>query len=151
MKKVKNKEDLLFYTGHINLNQELKVPIATENISAGFPSPAENYFDGELDLNAYLVKNPPATFFVRVSGESMINAGINPKDILIVDRSLEVKNNDIIIAAIDGEFTVKRFSGKNNTFKLIAENPDYKNIEITSETDFEIWGVVTNVIHGFRK
>jgi DNA polymerase V len=143
----KKKEELLFYTVPIKQKNKLRIPIATETISAGFPSPAENYIDGELDLNSYLISNPPATFFVRVSGESMINAGIHPNDILIVDRSLEVKNNDIIVAAVNGDFTVKRFYKKNNKIKLIPDNPDYKTTNITSDIDFEIWGIVTNVIH----
>ena len=141
------KEELLFYTPIIRTDDKIKIPISTENISAGFPSPAENYIEGELNLNSLLITNPPATFFVRVSGESMINAGIHPNDILIVDRSLEVKNNDIVIAAVNGEFTVKRFMKKDNIIKLIPENPEYKIITVKEGTDFEIWGIVTNVIH----
>ncbi len=143
----KKKDELLFYTIPVKQKSKLKIPIASESISAGFPSPADNYIDGELDLNSYLITNPPATFFVRVDGESMINAGIHPNDILIVDKSLEAKNNDIIIAAVNGEFTVKRLCKNNTSIKLLPDNPDYKEVTITSETDFEIWGVVTNVIH----
>jgi len=102
-------EELLFFTLPPTCQTEVKPPLSTETVSAGFPSPAENYSEGELDLNQYLVKNPPATFFVRISGDSMINAGIFPDDILIVDRSIESKNNDIIVAVVNGEFTVKRF------------------------------------------
>ena len=145
-----NKEELIFYTTMVAEGSIIKIPIAAANISAGFPSPAENYIDGGLDLNSYLIKNPTATFFVKVSGESMINAGINPGDILIVDRSLEVRNNDIIIAVVDGEFTVKRFYRKGTVLKLLPENECYTEITITSEIEFEVWGVVTNVVHGFR-
>ena len=143
----KKKEEFLFFTTPLKQNTKLKIPIATENVSAGFPSPADNYIDGELDLNSYLIKNPPATFFVKVSGDSMINAGIYQKDILIVDKSLEAKNNDIVIAVVNGEFTLKRFYKRSKTIKLIPENPDYREIIITSDMNFEIWGVVTNVIH----
>ena len=143
----KKKDELLLYTIPVKQKSKLKIPIASESISAGFPSPADNYIDGELDLNSYLVTNPPATFFVRVDGESMINAGIHSNDILIVDKSLEAKNNDIIIAAVNGEFTVKRFCKNNASIKLLPDNPNYKEVIITPETDFEIWGIVTNVIH----
>ena len=140
-------ENLLFFTLPPTSSSNNKVSMATDTVSAGFPSPAENYTEGELDLNQYLVTNPPATFFVRVSGDSMINAGIFHNDILIVDRSIEAKNNDIIIATINGEFTVKRFYIKNNIMKLIPENPIYKPTVITAEMDFEVWGKVTSVIH----
>jgi DNA polymerase V len=140
-------EDLLFFTLPPVDEAEVKPSMATESVSAGFPSPAENYSEGELDLNKYLVKNPPATFFVRVSGDSMINAGIFPNDILIVDRSIEAKNNDIIIATVNGEFTVKRFIRNGNTVKLMPENPQYTPIVIHDEMDFEVWGKVTSVIH----
>ena len=140
-------EDLLFFTLSPVCQMEIKPSMATESVSAGFPSPAENYTEGELDLNKYLVKNPPATFFVRVAGDSMIDAGIFPNDILIVDKSIEVKNNDIIIAVVNGEFTVKRFINNGKTVKLKPENPLYKSIIIHDKMDFEIWGRVTSVIH----
>ncbi len=140
-------ENLLFFTSPPIRQTVVNPPLSTERVSAGFPSPAENYSDGELDLNQYLVKNPPATFFVRVSGDSMINAGIFPNDILIVDRSIEVKNNDIIIATVNGEFTVKRFFKNDNSVKLNPENSHYSPIVIHEEMDFEIWGKVTSVIH----
>jgi DNA polymerase V len=145
--KNRDEEDLLFFTLPPVSKAEIKPPLAAESVSAGFPSPAENYLEGELDLNKYLVKNPPATFFVRVSGDSMINAGIYPNDILIVDRSVETKNNDIVIAAVNGEFTVKRFIRIDNCIELRPENPIYKPIIITDEMDFGIWGRVTSVIH----
>jgi len=153
MKKTQNRKSLfpsdklLFFTLP-PINQGKSNPsLATESVSAGFPSPAENYSEGELDLNQYLVKNPPATFFVKVSGDSMINAGIFPNDILIVDRSIEVKSNDIIIAIVNGEFTVKRFIKNVNIIKLYPENPLYEPIIIQDEMVFEAWGKVTSVIH----
>jgi DNA polymerase V len=118
-----------------------------ESVSAGFPSPADDYIEEKLNLDKHLIKNPSATFFVRVAGSSMIGAGIYPDDILIVDRSLEPKNKDVVIALLNGELTVKRFVKANNKFYLKPENPEYKPIEISRDGDFMIWGVVTNVIH----
>jgi DNA polymerase V len=118
-----------------------------ESVSAGFPSPADDYVEEKLSLDRYLIKNPSSTFFLRVSGTSMTGAGIYPNDILIVDRSLEPKNKDVVIALIDGELTVKRFVKANNKFYLKPENPDYKPIEIPKDAEFMIWGVITNVIH----
>lgn len=118
-----------------------------ESVSAGFPSPADDYMEEKLSLDRYLIKNPASTFFLRVSGTSMTGAGIYPNDILIVDRSLEPKNKDVVIALIDGELTVKRFVKANNKFYLKPENPDFKPIEIPQDREFMIWGVITNVIH----
>ena len=117
------------------------------SVSAGFPSPADDYIDKSLDLNEYLIAHPSATFFVRVKGDSMIGAGIHTGDILIVDRSLEATNNKVIVAFIDGEFTVKRIFFANKKLYLYADNPDYEPIEITDEMDFRVFGVVTYVIH----
>lgn len=122
-------------------------PFASGSVSAGFPSPADDYIDGKLDLNEYLVKHPAATFFVRAIGESMIGAGIHPGDILIVDRSLEAANNRVIIAVLNGELTVKRFHESGGRLYLLPENDRYEPIALTKDTDFEVWGVVTSVIH----
>jgi len=116
-------------------------------VSAGFPNIAEDYVDRALNLNELLIKHPAATFFVRVKGTSMINAGINNNDILIVDRALTPTHNKIVIARIDGELTVKRIHMDKHAIVLIAENDDYKPITITPSMDFEVWGVVTCVIH----
>lgn len=116
-------------------------------VSAGFPSPAEDYIEGKLDLNKHLIKHPAATFFVKVTGNSMINAGIHPGDILIVDRSIEPGNNKVVIAVVDGELTVKRIRVIKDKIFLMSENKDYKPMRIEAETGFEIWGVATNVIH----
>lgn len=128
---------------------DLQIPYY-ESVSAGFPSPAEDYLEHHLDLNDYLIKHPESTFFVKVEGYSMMEAGILPEDILIVDRSIYPKHDDIIIGVLDGDFTVKRliYNGKNAILK--AENKNYSNIEITRESNFVIWGVVTNVIHQFK-
>ena len=117
------------------------------SVSAGFPSPADDYLEQELDLNAYLIKNPEATFFVKVSGNSMVGAGIYDGDILIVDCSLEAKNGDVIVAIFEGDFTVKRFVQRGNQYYLWPENPHYKPIELKEDCEFRVWGVVTNVIH----
>src|SRR4030042_2355696 len=119
-------------------------PIFMATVPAGFPSPAADYEEDKLDLNRHLVKNPAATFFVRVTGDSMIGAGIHHGDLLIVDRSLEPKDKDVVVAVVSGEFTVKRIRLKNRRIFLEPENSDYFTQEITEEIEFEVWGVVTN-------
>jgi DNA polymerase V len=123
------------------------LPIYVTPVSAGFPSPAEDYIEGKLDLNKHLIKHPSATFFVRVTGDSMIDVGIHDGDTLIVDRALEPHDGSIVIAVVDGELTVKRLHKKADELLLVAENKKYQPITIHEETSFEIWGVVTNVIH----
>ena len=125
----------------------LQRPLFLSGVSAGFPSPADDYLDRKLDLNEHLVKNPAATFFVRVAGDSMIGTGINDNDILVVDRSLEPWSGSIVIAVINGELTVKRLLQHKGSCRLVAENPDYPDLEITEETPLEIWGVATYAIH----
>jgi DNA polymerase V len=124
-----------------------KIPIFSNPVMAGFPSPAEDHIEEKLDLNQYLISHPAATFFVKVAGESMIDAGIFPEDILIVDRSINPSDKKIIIAIIDGEFTVKRIRLIDNTILLEAENPSYPPIKIEEQWDFSVWGVVTYIIH----
>lgn len=124
-------------------------PLFTSGVSAGFPSPAEDHIDQQLDLNELLIQHPVATFFVRVSGESMKDAGINHGDILVVDRSLEATSGRIVIAIVNGELTVKRFVQDSMSCQLVAANSDYPPVAITDETDFSVWGVVTSVIHQF--
>ncbi|MEM6614811.1 MAG: translesion error-prone DNA polymerase V autoproteolytic subunit [Cyanobacteria bacterium P01_C01_bin.72] len=116
-------------------------------VSAGFPSPAEDYIEGKLDLNQHLIPHPLATFFVRVSGDSMIGAGIHSGDLLIVDRSLSAREGSVIIAVVNGELLVKRLHFDGQQPCLMAENPEYSAIEITEAMDFQVWGVVTSVIH----
>jgi DNA polymerase V len=132
----------------LDKKREADFPLFLESVSAGFPSPADDYLEGRLDLNEHLVRNPSATFFIRVTGDSMVDAGIYSGDILIVDRSLDPKDCNIVIAVVDGELTVKRLSISNpGKVFLLPENQNYKAIEITKEMQFEVWGVVSSVIH----
>jgi len=130
-------------------NSTIELPLFSCGVSAGFPSPAEDYIDRKLDLNELLIHNPAATFFVRVSGDYMTGASINHNDILIIDRSLEPLSGKIVIAVINGELTIKRLIKDSSSCRLAAENPNYEAIEITDEMAFEVWGVVTSVIHQF--
>ena len=126
----------------------LKLPLYLSKVSAGFPSPAEGDMAEKLDLNEYLIKHPAATFLVRANGNSMLNAGIHENDILVVDRSLTPTDGRIVVVAIDGQLTVKRLKKhRNGSITLLAENPNYKPIEIKEGNEVHIWGVVTNVIH----
>lgn len=125
-------------------------PFFISPVAAGFPSPADDYIDQHLDLNEYLIKHPAATFFVRVEGNSMINAGIYSGDILIVDRALEPRDNNIVISSIDGGFTVKRLKKNGKKLYLMAENTAFKPIEINEGQEVEVWGVVTTVIHQIK-
>jgi len=118
---------------------------------AGFPSPADDYLDGALDLNKLLVNNAPATFFLRVKGDSMLGAGIHSDDILVVDRSVSASHNSIVVAILNGALTVKRLWQRNGRTALIPDNPQYKAVEVTHNEDFEVWGVATSVIHSLRK
>ncbi len=122
-------------------------PLYSCSVRAGFPSPADDYIEGHLDLNTHLIKRPAATFFVTAVGDSMVNAGIHSGDLLVVDRSIEATHDRIVIAAVNGELTVKRLSRVNNRVQLVPENPNYPIIDITAEHDIVIWGVVTYVIH----
>ena len=115
-------------------------------ISAGFPSPAEDFKEERLSLDDTLVKNKEATFYARVSGQSMIGAGLDDNDLLVIDRSLEPENNRIAVCFLDGEFTVKRLRVSKDEVWLQPENPDYPIIKITEDNNFLIWGIVTNVI-----
>ena len=116
-------------------------------VEAGFPSPAEQYIEKALDLNELLIRHPAATYFVRAAGESMRDAGIFSDDILVVDRSLDAENGDIIIAAVDGEFTVKYLRRHGGNLWLEAANKDYSPIHFSEEQELKIFGVVTSVIH----
>ncbi|MDR4515229.1 translesion error-prone DNA polymerase V autoproteolytic subunit [Nitrosomonas sp.] len=121
-------------------------PRMSHSVRAGFPSPADDYVEKRIDLNEELIQHREATFFLRVRGHSMINAGIDDGDELIVDRAIAPEHNRIVVAAVDGELTVKRFYRRNGIIKLIAENPQYPDIEFKSEQEMMIWGVVTRVI-----
>lgn len=130
-----------------SIYSKIHIPFVLSRVCAGFPSPAHDHIEMTLDLNEYIVKHPAATFYVRSTGDSMIGAGIHDGDILVIDRSLKASNGSVVIAIIDGEFTVKRFSIQNNKIILKSENDLYPNILINDGTDFDIWGVVTTVIH----
>lgn len=128
----------------------IEIPLATERVQAGFPSPAQDYIDKKLDLNEHLIKNETATFIVRVNSQSMLNVGIDINDELIVDRSIEAKHRDIVIALVDNEFTVKRLIIDALGCWLKAENDDYPDIHPLDGQQFEIWGVVTKLIKNFK-
>lgn len=117
------------------------------SVPAGFPSPAEDFVEGPLDLNRYLIHRPAATFFVRVIGDSMIGVGIYPNDLLIVDRAVTPVNGNIVIAVVNGDLTIKRLHQDNGQVALLPENPAYAPIPITAAMSFEVWGVVTKAIH----
>ena len=125
----------------------MKAALYLNSVCAGFPSPANDYLEGEIDLNKYLIKNPLATFIVKAQGNCMLQAGIHSGDLLIVDRSIKPKNNSIVIASIDGDLTVKRIKVSGKNFFLNSDNKDYGNVKINNESDIFIWGVVTKVIH----
>ena len=127
--------------------KDLEIPLFMVPGEAGFPSPAADYLEGNLDLNEYLIKHPAATIFVRAPDDYMIKAGIFPGDILIVDRSIKPTDKKVVIALIDGGLGVRRISKIKGKVFLVPENENYKPIQIDPETDCEIWGVVTNVIH----
>ena len=126
-----------------------RLPLYTSKVQAGFPSPADEHFDKKMDLNEYLIRHPSSTFFVRATGESMINAGINEDDILVVDRSITATDGKIVIAAVDGQLTVKRLRSIKGKAYLHPENDAFKPIEITEANDTVIWGVVTSVVKKF--
>ena len=125
----------------------LQIPLVSAHVQAGFPSPADDHLERSIDLNEHLVKNPAATFFVRVQGESMRDAGISSGDILIVDRSIQPADNQIVVAMLDGDFTVKRFRRREERIFLEAENNAYPPIEVGANQELVIWGAVTFVIH----
>lgn len=128
-------------------SQPVPLPLFACAVPAGFPSPADDYMEGQLDLNEHLIRHPTATYFVRASGDSMIGAGIHPGDILVVDRSLEAVHGKIVIAAVDGHLTVKRLHKNASGTFLMPENKQYRPIKLNEEQDVVIWGVVTTVLH----
>ncbi|MCK5678124.1 MAG: translesion error-prone DNA polymerase V autoproteolytic subunit [Flavobacteriaceae bacterium] len=144
IKKLYATKNLEFYS--ISTETKLELPFVDSGISAGFPSPADDFLDLSIDLNKELIKNPSSTFYGRVKGDSMINAGLNEGDLLIIDKSLEPTDNKIAVCFIEGEFTVKRIKIEKDIVWLIAENEKYAPIKVTKENDFLIWGIVTNVI-----
>ncbi|MCE2951918.1 MAG: LexA family protein [Alphaproteobacteria bacterium] len=135
---------------HTDKPSVLALPLVLSSVRAGFPSMVEGELEGALDLHDLLITHPAATFYVRVEGDSMVGAGIFPGDMVIVDRALEARNGDLIIAVLDGELTLKRFIKQKNQVCLRAENPDYPDIQIPPNKDFMIWGVVSGCVKKFR-
>ncbi|OIN99588.1 MAG: hypothetical protein AUJ49_10920 [Desulfovibrionaceae bacterium CG1_02_65_16] len=126
---------------------QMFLPLLLAGVQAGFPSPADDFIDKRLDLNEHLIAHPAATFFVRAVGDSMLGAGIHDGDLLVVDRAVEACAGRVVIAAIGGELTVKRLTRKGDRMLLCPANPDYPSFDVSEREDFEIWGVVTHVIH----
>ena len=141
---MKKDQKLSFYKP--DYESELRIPFIPDGVSAGFPSPAADFMENNIDLNKELSENPLATFYIKVKGNSMIDAGINDKDVLIVDRSIEPQDNKIAVCFIDGEFTVKRIKLEKDCLFLMPENPNYTPIKVTEENQLIIWGIVTYVI-----
>lgn len=135
----------------VDVSTDLLLPFIDEGIHAGFPSPASDYLDIAIDLNRELVEHPDSTFYARVKGVSMQDAGIQNGDVLVVDRSLTAQNGDVIVAHLNGEFTVKRLLFEENACILAPANQDYPQIRIEENDDFRVWGVVTYVIKNVRK
>ena len=129
--------------------KRFRIPLLNDSVSAGFPSPADDYTEENIDLNEHLISNPFSTFFLRVKGDSMINAGIKDKDLIIVDKSLIAKPGNIVIAMIDGEFTIKRLSIKDDELYLKAENHNYPDFRFKNHIDVQIWGGVIYSIHSY--
>jgi DNA polymerase V len=127
------------------------LPLFSSRVAAGFPSPADDYVDSKLDLNEHLIRKPHSTFFATVEGDSMIDEGIIPGDIVVVDRSENPVDGSLVLAVIDSEYTLKRFRKIKNKMYLVPANKNYSTIEINEEMDFTIWGVVTGVVRNLRK
>ena len=125
----------------------LALPLAGERVAAGFPSPADDYVEVGIDLNEQLIRHPTSTFFLRVSGESMLGAGIHHGDLLVVDRSLDPRPGRVVVAVLDGEFTLKRLVQHQGRLRLEAANPAYPPLELHHCGDVQIWGVAIHVIH----
>ncbi len=128
----------------------LFLPLASESIAAGFPSPADDYIEVGIDLNQELIRHPISTFFLRVSGNSMEGAGIHDGDLLIIDKSLDPRPGDIVVAMVDGDFSLKRLTRHLGKLRLEAENPNYPNIELNRYTDVQFWGVAIYSIHNLN-
>jgi DNA polymerase V len=144
VKHLKSTPQIDFYSS--DTSSTLSLPFVDEGIAAGFPSPAQDYMELSLDLNKELIKHPTATFYGRVKGNSMKDAGIDDGDILIIDRSLEYRNGMTAVCFIDGEFTVKKLRLEKEKVFLIPANNEFKPIEITPDNEFIVWGIVTYVI-----
>jgi DNA polymerase V len=127
-----------------------EIRLLSHRMSAGFPSPAGDYMEEGLDLNDYLVRNPPATFMFEVKGDSMIGASIEDGDKVVVDRSLTPKHNDIVVAVVEGEYTIKRLFRHMGRVELRPENPDYASIVFSDGAELQVWGVVVGVVRRYK-
>ncbi len=141
---MKTSKNLVFFTPEDSIHDGAL--LIDTGISAGFPSTTEDITGEKISLDDTLIKNKETTFYAKVKGQSMINAGLNHDDLLVIDRSLEPSDKKIAVCYIDGEFTVKRLRVVQNEIWLQPENPNYPIIKITEDNDFLIWGIVTNVI-----
>ena len=145
LKPIKTTDNLAFYT--LDTKNLDGINLFEGSVPAGFPSPADDAMDLDLNLHDHLVRNPNHTFCIKAIGESMKDAGIQSGDVMIVDKSLEPQNRSIVIAVIDGEFTVKRVNVNERELYLMPENSNFSPIKITQDMNFQIWGVVTFIIH----
>ena len=134
-----------------DLREIVTFPLFSDLVQCGFPSPAADYVEQRIDLNQLLIQHPSATYFVKASGDSMIDGGISDGDLLIVDSAITASHGDIVIAAVDGEFTVKRVSIEGDTVWLVPSNPSYPKIKVTVDNDFLVWGIVTYTIKKNRR
>ncbi len=147
LNKLHSANNIDFYSAVVE--SELELPFVSSGISAGFPSPADDFLDSGIDLNKELIKNPYSTFYGRVRGDSMKDLGIHNGDLLVIDKSLEPQNGKIAVCYIDGEFTVKTIKIEGDCCWLVPANENYKPIKVTVENDFIVWGIVINVIKYF--
>lgn len=150
MLKTNHKEQLVLLGKASDYPSELPLPLFSEKVRAGFPSPAQDFVENELDLNELMIKHPSATYLLKVAGTSMVGMGIQPNDILVVDRSLNAMHEDIVIAMLDGEFTCKQLLLEPHAI-LKAHSPDHQDIVMENYGEVELFGVVTNVIKQFKR
>lgn len=149
IRKIANSTNLDFYTA--NTSSHVELPFIDGGIAAGFPSPAQDYIDLKIDLNTELITNPSSTFYARVKGTSMQDAGIMDGDILVIDKSLEPKDGDTAVCFIDGEFTLKYIKFEIDAIFLIPANPKFEPIKVTEDNNFCIWGIVTYSIKNHKR
>ena len=144
--KMDNQEEIRLRLVRPDTSTRTELPVATSGVSAGFPSPADDHLDPPLDLNRELVRNPGATFFARVAGDSMQDDGIADGDLLVVDKSLEAYDGCVAVCFLDGEFTLKRIRLTDDNILLVPANKKYPTIEIDPQSDFRVWGIVRYVV-----
>lgn len=133
----------------VSIASNMEIPVLSTPISAGFPSPALDFIDLSIDMNKYLIKRPTSTFYGRVKGQSMKDVGISDGDLLVIDKSIAPKDDQVAVCYLDGEFTLKKIKLEKDICWLIPANESYQPIQVTSQNDFLIWGIVTHVIKAF--